>query len=86
MNRKEIKTMIRAYDEHGNIARCANCKYYRHRGYCVNTRNTNRGSGDEYSFSIDFVGINEPRLTKEQCDNWVCGDFELKGIDKYPYK
>lgn len=71
--------MIRAYDENGRISRCALCKYYdREFSNCYNTRNTNRGSGDEYIFSLDYVGGDVGLLTRDECDNWVCGDFEYK--------
>lgn len=73
--------MIRAYDEHGNIARCAECKYYdREFSQCNNIRNRNRGSGDEYSFELDYVG--GVLLTRDECDNWVCADFKLKKGDR----
>ena len=71
--------MIRAYDDNGNVARCIECKFYDRKGvFCNNDKNCCRGSGNEYAFSLDFVGNDKPLLTKEECDNWFCGDFELK--------
>lgn len=71
--------MIRAYDDNGNIVRCAECKFYQRNGfYCNNDKNCNRGSGDEYAFSLNYIGMDEPLLSAEDCDNWFCADFELK--------
>lgn len=69
--------MIRAYDDNGNVARCVECKFYNRKQLnCENYNNHYRGSGNEYTFSLDFIGAE--LLTAEDCDNWVCGDFELK--------
>lgn len=74
--------MIRAYDEYGNVARCVECKFYNRKQLtCENIKNRNRGSGDEYTFSIDYIGIYDKLLKSDDCDNWVCGDFELKGTE-----
>lgn len=71
--------MIRAYDDNGNIVRCAECKFYQRNGvYCTNDKNCNRGSANEYAFSLDYIGMDEPLLSAEECDNWFCADFELK--------
>lgn len=71
--------MIRAYDDYGNIARCVECKFYNRKySLCENDKNCYRGSGNEYAFLLDFIGIEAELLTKEDCDNWFCADFELK--------
>lgn len=74
--------MIRAYDENGNIARCVECKFYNRKDLlCENDNNCYRGSGNEYTFSLDYIGRYDGLLTADDCDNWVCGDFELKGTE-----
>lgn len=75
--------MIRAYDDYGNIVCCAECRFYDKKNKeCLNERNEYRGSGGEYCFSIDCVGIHQPILTVEECDNWFCADFEEKVCEK----
>lgn len=72
--------MIKAYDENGNVARCADCRFYNRKGvYCENDKNCYRGSGNEYAFSLDYVDTTLDLLSAEECDEWVCGDFERKG-------
>lgn len=71
--------MIRAYDDNGNVIRCAECKFYNKKdAVCLNDKNAYRGSGNEYSFSIKYIGDEENLLTAEKCDNWFCADFEVK--------
>lgn len=75
--------MIRAYDDNGNVARCVECKFYNRKSlFCENDKNCYRGSGNEYAFSLDFIGIEAELLTAEDCDNWFCADFELKEQNK----
>lgn len=61
------------------VVRCKDCKYYYRKSHtCTNERNCYRGSGDEYAFSIDCIGIKDPFMTDEECDKWFCADGERK--------